>query len=678
MIEQEDVQQENIDNSNSKAVADDNENNMLENTTTLEYEEIADSWRFKNGYILHNEDDSISRFSLRASYTPWGEVSGGKFVNNNGEIIDGAIKKGIDVSEHQGKINWDAVKKSGIDFAIIRCGYGSDYKSQDDSYFDYNTKECERLGIPYGVYLYSYANSISKAKSEAAHTLRLLRGKHPTYPIYYDLEDKVVSATGKNNIINMAEIYCSTIESNGYRAGIYANLSWWNNKLNSSNLNKYDKWIAQWNSKCTYNGDYRLWQCTSNGAVSGINGRVDLNFEFESEDTVAEERRSVHNLKNIESGVSNIKLSWTKTTDENVAGYVVYRANDKYGSYDEVARVDKSILSYNDCELTPGRTWYYKVVAYENVENNYKYGIPSKILVATTKALSNARSFIASTNSENSILLNWGIANNIDGYVIYKASTVNGGYNKLTTIAGNNVSQWTDVNLAPNTTWYYKIRTYKRINNSYYYSNMSNAVSCKTKSVAPDQPNGLRLYRNGSDRLTICWKSVDNATGYIISKSSSKNGKYKNAIVISNKTRCSWADYNVNANTRYYYKIRTYKLYNGAYYYSSFSKPINVKTQSVTPGAVKGVRMYERRSNSQIITWKSASGADGYVVYRANSKNGKYNKAETISRGKISWADYNVKNGATYYYKVRAYKAHKGKYYYGPPSSACKLKVVLK
>ena len=249
----------------------------------LDYETEADSWRYKDGYLIQNEDSTM--FRSRAAYTPWSKVDGG-FINSRGEIIEGAIKKGIDVSEFQGNIDWQTVKNSGIDFAIIRCGYGSDYSDQDDAKWLRNVSECERLGIPYGVYLYSYANTTAKARSEAEHVLRLLKGHNPTYPIYYDLEDKVVSSAGRSAIINYANIFCSTIEANGYRAGIYANLNWWDTKLNDSSLNKYEKWVAQWNYRCTYEGDYRLWQCTSDGSVPGISGRVDLNFELFKKDTV--------------------------------------------------------------------------------------------------------------------------------------------------------------------------------------------------------------------------------------------------------------------------------------------------------------------------------------------------------------------------------------------------------
>ena len=262
-----------------------NKENSYVEEEDLEYEEQANSWRYQDGHFVQSK--SNIGLSSRASYTPWSKVNG-SFVNDKGQVIEGAIRKGIDVSKWQGNIDWEKVKASGIDFAIIRCGYGNNLTKYDDVKWERNVSECERLGIPYGVYLYSYAEDIADARSEAQHVLRLLEGHNPSYPVYYDLEDDVVASAGNATIVNMANTFCSIIESNGYRAGIYANLNWWNNKLNSSSLNKYEKWVAQWSSKCTYTGNYRIWQCTSSGSVPGISGRVDLNFEFWREDTAVD------------------------------------------------------------------------------------------------------------------------------------------------------------------------------------------------------------------------------------------------------------------------------------------------------------------------------------------------------------------------------------------------------
>lgn len=131
-------------------------------------------------------------------------------------------KTGIDVSYAQGKINWPEVKKH-IDFAIIRCGYGDNIESQDDAYWKYNADECTRLGIPFGVYIYSYAANDTQSRSEAEHVLRLIRGYKLSYPIYLDLEEE--TAAVQEHAVRGAQIFGDILEAVGYNVGIYANLT---------------------------------------------------------------------------------------------------------------------------------------------------------------------------------------------------------------------------------------------------------------------------------------------------------------------------------------------------------------------------------------------------------------------------------------------------------------------
>ena len=241
------------------------------------------SWRYQDGQLI---DAEISLF--RSAYpNAWGKENG-HYVNSIGEVIPGAVKKGVDVSEHNGTINWEAAKADGVEFAIIRCGYGSDYTSQDDDQWLHNVTECERLGIPYGVYLYSYANTLDKARSEAQHVLRLLNGHTPTYPVYYDLEDNNTVATLSSSMkAQISQIFCDTVSAAGYKVGIYSNLDWWTNYLTDpvfeSNVSsgKWSRWVAQYNTKCNFTGKYDMWQCTSKGQINGITdgvGTVDINF----------------------------------------------------------------------------------------------------------------------------------------------------------------------------------------------------------------------------------------------------------------------------------------------------------------------------------------------------------------------------------------------------------------
>lgn len=187
------------------------------------------------------------------------------------------MKKVIDVSFYQKTIDWEKVK-SQIDGAILRVGYGGNQKNQDDKQFIRNANECTRLGIPFGVYIYSYANTIEKAKSEAGHVLRLIKGYKLSYPVYLDLEDRKTMTCSKKMIGDMAEVFCKKIKETGYYPAIYANKYWFESILTDSRFNNWDRWVAQYSSKCTYKGKYSMWQYSSKGIVNGISGNVDMNY----------------------------------------------------------------------------------------------------------------------------------------------------------------------------------------------------------------------------------------------------------------------------------------------------------------------------------------------------------------------------------------------------------------
>ena len=178
----------------------------------------------------------------------------------------------IDVSEHQGVIDWNKVK-SKIDGAIIRCGYGDDITSQDDKQFARNLSECERLKIPKGIYLYSYATTETQAKSELAHILRLIKGHTFELPIFLDCEEPGTESFAPT----ACKIICDGLKAAGFTPGIYTSTYWWNNYLN--NVKDYIRWVAQWNTTCTYNGNYLIWQYGTEN-IDGINGEVDANIYY--------------------------------------------------------------------------------------------------------------------------------------------------------------------------------------------------------------------------------------------------------------------------------------------------------------------------------------------------------------------------------------------------------------
>ena len=282
----------------------------------------ANSWRYSDG-IPQDEMDSdhqggIQLFSDRdVAQVTWTQ-SNGVYYGSDGKVVSNAMGFGIDVSQWQETIDWRKVKESGVEFAIIRCGWGNNYQSQDDRYFVQNVRGCIENDIDFGVYIYSYGYDTSMALSEAQHVLRLLEeaGLEPSdviLPVYYDLENQgaeggpnagVPCGLDNNNeehrisnamLYSMAEIFCTTIENAGYEAGVYANLNWWNNFLSDSRFDQWSRWVAEYyygsTSSTAYTGAYDLWQCMSWGRIDGISGNVDINFcyseDFQSVDELA-------------------------------------------------------------------------------------------------------------------------------------------------------------------------------------------------------------------------------------------------------------------------------------------------------------------------------------------------------------------------------------------------------
>lgn len=191
--------------------------------------------------------------------------------------------KGIDVSAHQGKINWDTVANYGIDFAILRI---TEVGNVIDSQFENNFSGCNKHKIPVGVYKYSYALTVSEAQSEARKVVSVLNGRKIQFPVFLDLEHHKQRVLGSESIHKMADAFREIVESAGYKFGIYCNVDWYNTVI-CSHLKKHDFWIARYPANDNGTVVERLrpnvgvgWQYSSKGKVSGINGNVDMDVFY--------------------------------------------------------------------------------------------------------------------------------------------------------------------------------------------------------------------------------------------------------------------------------------------------------------------------------------------------------------------------------------------------------------
>lgn len=205
---------------------------------------------------------------------------------SDGALQQGSGKNGIDVSSHQGNIDWASVKAAGINFAIIRVGYRGSQTGAlvEDSCFKKNIQGATANGINVGVYFFTQATTEAEAVEEASMALTLCSGYNLSYPIFVDTENGSGAARAngldKGTRTACVAAFCKTIANGGRKAGVYASKSWYNNKIDAFAFSNYFIWVAQYNTTCNYKGKYNMWQYSSKGSVPGIKGNVDVNIAY--------------------------------------------------------------------------------------------------------------------------------------------------------------------------------------------------------------------------------------------------------------------------------------------------------------------------------------------------------------------------------------------------------------
>ena len=187
---------------------------------------------------------------------------------------------GIDISRYQGAIDWNAVKKSGVEFAFIRSsiGDGATPRSGEDILFRHNAAKALEAGLKVGVYHYLWAETVEDAIKEAKFFVKTIEPYAIDFPVVLDFEDPTQESLGKTKLTAIAKAFLDEVKASGYYPMIYANKNWLVNYLDMNKLSDYEVWLAEWKSAPTYSGNFGVWQFSSRGKVSGINGDVDLNI----------------------------------------------------------------------------------------------------------------------------------------------------------------------------------------------------------------------------------------------------------------------------------------------------------------------------------------------------------------------------------------------------------------
>ena len=196
--------------------------------------------------------------------------------------------KGIDISTYQRNVDFKKLKAAGVNFVILRAGYGNAlaYPNQYDDMFESHYKNAKAAGLNVGAYWYLYATTVSGAQQEAKSFLKALKGKKFEYPVYIDLEERSQFNTGRTNCSNMVRAFCDILENAGYWSGLYISRNPLQNYITPEVANRYSLWVAEYASKCNYNGQVDIWQYTSSARYNGFNGNLDGDYSYKDYPTL--------------------------------------------------------------------------------------------------------------------------------------------------------------------------------------------------------------------------------------------------------------------------------------------------------------------------------------------------------------------------------------------------------
>lgn len=332
-----------------------------------------------------------------------------------------------------------------------------------------------------------------------------------------------------------------------------------------------------------------------------------------------------------------LKIAWEK--QEDVTGYCVYRSTAKDKGYSQIANIG-DVTEYIDTEVTPGKTYYYKVSAI------HKTGAVSEYSAVTGgKAVAAPVLNYIKSSSTGKLEINWKAAAGADGYQIYRSTSEKGTYKAIKTITSGKTTGYTDSVEKNNTKYYYKVRAYNSNEGKKGYGSYSSVKYGKT--LAKAQAQAVTGVNDKS--IKVLWKKVSGANGYIVYRSTQKSGKYTKIATIKSGETTGYTDKKIKAGSEYFYKIKAYNVISKHNGYGTASNAISGST--LTKTSITGIKSV---SSGQLeIKWKEVGGAYGYRVKRSTSSKGKYTVIATIKGKKnTTCRDKKAQAGKRYYYTV--------------------------
>ena len=552
------------------------------------------------------------------------------------------LEKGIDVSKWNGNVDWDKVKADGIDYVIIRAGYGN---SNVDPYFKSHIEGASKAGLKIGIYWFSYATSVEKAKEEAAKCLETIAPykNKISYPVFYDFEYASVDYATKMGVkitkdlsSKMANVFLNEIKNAGYINGIYTNKDFGDRYFDEDILYNNYLWVAQYASTCTYPRPYMMWQFTEKGTINGIGTPskpvyFDVNYTYLKPYT-----------DEIINGVPESKIDLSSATVNSINSQTYTGSSIKPSV--TVTLNGKTLKLNEDYTLT--------------YSNNVNVGTAT----ITINGIGNY------TGSKK---INFNI---VPKKLDISSATVNSISSK--TYTGSSIKPSVTVKLNNKTL---KLNTDYKVS----YSNNKNIGTAKilikgigeyegektvTFNIIPPKVTNLKSSKKTYNSITLSWDKIDNVTGYKVYKYDKKSNSYKYLATTNTNT---YTDKSLKASSTYSYRVRAYKVVNSTTYNGSYSNTIDVKTSPNYAPKVTGLKLKTQKSDSLTISWNKINNVTGYKVYRYDVKTESYKLIKTISNASTtSYTNSKLTSATKYLYKVRSYKIVNNKTHNGDYSSS--------
>lgn len=575
-----------------------------------------------------------------------------KTYTHQDRFVSSGIQQGIDVSYHNGTLDWSTIKAAGVDFAILRAayrGYGTEGTLVRDAKFAEYMQGAMSQGIPVGAYIYSQAITTAEAVQEANYILNIVRGYSLDLPIVFDYEFAGVKtgrldsawSSGKLNKSKMTDIalaFCDTIKNAGYDAMVYANKTFLSKNLDHEVIENagYDVWLAHYTTNTNYTGDYKIWQYTSSGRIPGIANKVfDCNFMYSGTISMS---LKISNIPNQIYKGYDVSPSVTVTN----GGTVLTEGTDYTVSYQNNSGVGTATVNVFGAGIYDG---------YINLTKTFN------IVPDTVKNMQISKA------GTNTVDLSWSPVSGADGYTVQILK--NGKWISV----GNFVGTSAKISgLLPGSVNYVHIAAYASSNGKTYIGNYNTAVKIET-TVGAINP---RVSAYANNFVTLTWNKQTAANGYEVFKydaSSKKYVLYKN-ITNPNTNTCKVTG--LASNKKYDFKVRAYQIDDSEKTYAPFGAVVSQYTSIAKPKLNSAKSTSKKKIKA---SWSKVGGASGYQVMWSTYKNFSKNyKTKSVKAKSLSKTVTTAQSKKTYYVRVRAYKTISGKKVYSPWSSTKKVK----